>query len=51
MWDGILLQVNPIIAAASVVVLSVVILMFATVEYIRVRRTAGRSHSLTSPFW
>jgi putative spermidine/putrescine transport system permease protein len=41
MWDGILLQVNPIIAAASVVVLCVVILMFATVEYIRVRRTAG----------
>jgi putative spermidine/putrescine transport system permease protein len=41
MWDGILLQVNPIIAAASVVVLSVVILMFAAVEYIRVRRTAG----------
>ena len=29
MWDGILLQVNPIIAAASVVVLLVVILMFA----------------------
>jgi putative spermidine/putrescine transport system permease protein len=41
MWDGILLQVNPIIAAASVVVLFVVILMFATVEYVRVRRTAG----------
>jgi putative spermidine/putrescine transport system permease protein len=41
MWDGILLQVNPIIAAASVVVLCVVILMFVTVEYIRVRRTAG----------
>ena len=41
MWDGILLQVNPIIAAASVVVLCVVILMFAAVEYIRVRRTAG----------
>jgi len=41
MWDGILLQVNPIIAAASVVVLSVVILMFAAVEYIRARRTAG----------
>jgi putative spermidine/putrescine transport system permease protein len=41
MWDGILLQVNPIIAAASVVVLLVVILMFAAVEYIRVRRTAG----------
>jgi putative spermidine/putrescine transport system permease protein len=41
MWDGILLQVNPIIAAASVVVLSVVILMFAAVECIRARRTAG----------
>jgi putative spermidine/putrescine transport system permease protein len=27
MWDGILLQVSPIIAAASVVVLVVVILM------------------------
>jgi putative spermidine/putrescine transport system permease protein len=41
MWDGILLQVSPIIAAASVVVLSVVILMFAAVECIRARRTAG----------
>jgi ABC-type spermidine/putrescine transport system permease subunit I len=41
MWDGILLQVNPIIAAASVVVLIVVIMMFAIVETIRARRTAG----------
>ncbi len=40
MWDGIVLQVNPIIAAASVVVLSVVILMFAIAELIRGRRTA-----------
>jgi putative spermidine/putrescine transport system permease protein len=44
MWDGILLQVNPIIAAASVVVLAVVVLMFAAVELIRMQRTAeGRS--------
>ena len=43
MWDGILLQVNPIIAAASVVVLCVVILMFATVEFIRMRRMDSRS--------
>ena len=41
MWDGILLQVNPVIAAASVVVLCVVLLMFASVEIIRARRTAG----------
>ena len=41
MWDGILLQVNPVIAAASVVVLCVVLLMFASVEVIRARRTAG----------
>jgi putative spermidine/putrescine transport system permease protein len=40
MWDGILLQVNPIIAAASVVVLCVVLLMFAIAEFIRARRTA-----------
>jgi putative spermidine/putrescine transport system permease protein len=38
MWDGILLQVNLVIAAASVVVLSVVILLFAVVEYIPARR-------------
>jgi putative spermidine/putrescine transport system permease protein len=42
MWDGILLQVNPIIAAASVVVLSVVILMFVAMECVPGRRTAGR---------
>jgi putative spermidine/putrescine transport system permease protein len=41
MWDGILLQVTPVIAAASVVVLAVVILMFATVETIRARKAAG----------
>jgi putative spermidine/putrescine transport system permease protein len=35
MWDGILLQVNPIIAAASVVVLLVVVLMFALMELVR----------------
>jgi putative spermidine/putrescine transport system permease protein len=39
MWDGILLQVNPIIAAASVVVLCVVLLMFAIAEFLRSRRT------------
>jgi putative spermidine/putrescine transport system permease protein len=42
MWDGILLQVNPIIAAASVVVLSVVILMFVTIECIPAPRAARR---------
>ena len=45
MWDGILLQVNPIIAAASVVVLLVVILMFAIIECMQERRTAGRRWS------
>jgi putative spermidine/putrescine transport system permease protein len=45
MWDGILLQVNPIIAAASVVVLLVVILMFAIIECMQERRTAGRRRS------
>jgi putative spermidine/putrescine transport system permease protein len=35
MWDGILLQVNPIIAAASVIVLVVVIVMFAVMELVR----------------
>jgi putative spermidine/putrescine transport system permease protein len=38
MWDGILLQVSPIIAAASVVVLLVVIAMFAILEFVQARR-------------
>ena len=42
MWDGILLQVSPIIAAASVAVLIVVIAMFAIIEAVQDRR-------LTSP--
>jgi putative spermidine/putrescine transport system permease protein len=40
MWDGILLQVSPIIAAASVVVLIVVIAMFAIIEFAQARREA-----------
>jgi putative spermidine/putrescine transport system permease protein len=35
MWDGILLQVSPVIAAASVVVLIVVIAMFAIIEFVQ----------------
>jgi putative spermidine/putrescine transport system permease protein len=35
MWDGILLQVCPVIAAASVVVLIVVIAMFAIIEFVQ----------------
>jgi putative spermidine/putrescine transport system permease protein len=42
MWDGILLQVNPVIAAASVVVLVVVILMFAIIEISQGRRELAR---------
>jgi putative spermidine/putrescine transport system permease protein len=38
MWDGILLQVSPIIAAASVVVLIVVIVMFTIIEIVQGRR-------------
>jgi putative spermidine/putrescine transport system permease protein len=38
MWDGILLQVSPIIASASVVVLIVVIAMFAIIEFAQARR-------------
>jgi putative spermidine/putrescine transport system permease protein len=45
MWDGILLQVNPIIAAASVVVLLVVILMFAIMEWVQERSAAARRYS------
>jgi putative spermidine/putrescine transport system permease protein len=41
MWDGILLQVNPIIAAASVVVLTVVILMFVVIELVQWRRATA----------
>lgn len=39
MWDGILLQVRPVIAAASVVVLIVVIVMFAIMEMLQARRS------------
>ncbi|ULK99703.1 ABC transporter permease subunit [Bradyrhizobium sp. I71] len=39
MWDGILLQVSPVIAAASVVVLIVVIVMFAIIEMLQARRS------------
>jgi putative spermidine/putrescine transport system permease protein len=42
MWDGILLQVNPVIAAASVVVLMVVILMFAIIEISQGRKELVR---------
>ena len=38
MWDGILLQVSPVIAAASVVVLIVVIAMFAIIDFAQARR-------------
>jgi hypothetical protein len=44
MCHGILLQVDPVIAAASVVVLSVVILMFAIVACVLVRQTVRRRH-------
>jgi putative spermidine/putrescine transport system permease protein len=37
MWDDILLQVNPTLAAASLVVLTVVTLLFLTAEYLRPR--------------
>ncbi len=45
MWDGILLQVSPVIAAASVVVLVVVILMFAIMECVQERSAAARRYS------
>jgi putative spermidine/putrescine transport system permease protein len=45
MWDGILLQVSPIIAAASVVVLVVVILMFAIMECVQERNAAAGRYS------
>jgi putative spermidine/putrescine transport system permease protein len=41
MWDGILLQVSPVIAAASVVVLLVVIVMFAIIEIAQDRRVTA----------
>jgi putative spermidine/putrescine transport system permease protein len=43
MWDGILLQVSPVIAAASVVVLIVVIVMFAIIEVLQARRSRSSS--------
>jgi putative spermidine/putrescine transport system permease protein len=45
MWDGILLQVSPIIAAASVVVLIVVIVMFAIIEVVQDRRLASAAYA------
>ncbi|HEY0912812.1 MAG TPA: ABC transporter permease subunit [Bradyrhizobium sp.] len=41
MWEGILLQVSPVIAAVSVVVLIVVIVMFAIIEFFQGRHLAG----------
>jgi hypothetical protein len=35
MWDGILLQVSPVIAVALVVVLIVVIAPFAIIEFVQ----------------
>jgi putative spermidine/putrescine transport system permease protein len=40
MWNAILLQVTPTLAAASVVVLAVVIVLFALVEVLQGRKTA-----------
>ena len=37
MWDDVLLQVNPTLAAASIVVTLVVVLLFLTAEYLRPR--------------
>jgi putative spermidine/putrescine transport system permease protein len=45
MWDGILLQVSPIIAAASVIVLAVVIIMFALMEGLQSRRSVAQQGS------
>jgi putative spermidine/putrescine transport system permease protein len=39
MWDDVLLQVNPTLAAASLVVLLVVTLLFLTAEYLRPKST------------
>lgn len=40
MWDGILLQVSPVIAAAAVVVLVIVVLLFALMELFQSRTRA-----------
>jgi putative spermidine/putrescine transport system permease protein len=40
MWDDVLLQVNPTLAAAALVVLLVVTLLFLTAEYLRPREEA-----------
>jgi putative spermidine/putrescine transport system permease protein len=48
MWDGILLQVSPVIAAASVVVLIVVIVMFAIIEVLQARRSRSSGSAGTS---
>src|ERR1700722_13301458 len=47
MWDGILLQVSPVIAAASVVVLVVVIVMFAIMELVRNAQEGRRSQGFS----
>jgi putative spermidine/putrescine transport system permease protein len=47
MWDGILLQVSPVIAAASVVVLVVVIVMFAIMELVRNAQEGRRSQGVS----
>ena len=47
MWDGILLQVSPLIAAASVVVLMVVIVLFAIIEVVQARRSPPSGFTAT----
>jgi putative spermidine/putrescine transport system permease protein len=42
MWDSILLQATPLIAAASVIVLAIVIAMYVAAELFQGRRTALR---------
>ena len=46
MWDDILLQVNPTLAAASVVVLVVVTSLFLVAEYLRPKTEFAAAHTL-----
>ncbi|GHB34362.1 ABC transporter permease subunit [Salinicola rhizosphaerae] len=43
MWDSILLQATPTIAAASVIVLAIVLALFLLVELVQSRRSRARS--------
>ncbi len=46
MWDSILLQATPMIAAASVIVLAIVLVLFLLVELVQTRRGRAKGQPM-----